>query len=271
MCEESIQLARRSASSLREVDRLPALLAIGLHEQLLGRDCFAAEHTGKQRLQLAAARLAHHLADAPPGQLLAAFRQPFLVVAVEEPEAVLAVDVGDPRRHIIHDQPELGFARAQRLLRLLQAMDVVHQHERAGDLALRAHVGHDADGHPASHAIGARHEPVEGGRFAAQCTRQHDLCALVDAVADDIAQAQLGDLLGGQPEVMQEGAIDVLTALVAIDVGHRRRHAVHDRAQLRFARRQGILGLFQVGDVMADDVIALDRSVEPEIGNDAVA
>ena len=88
---------------------------------------------------------------------------------------------------------------------------------------------------------------------------------------DDVAQSELGHLLRGQPEIMQEGAIDVLAALVAVDVRHRRGHAVHDRAQLRFARGQGVLRLLQVGDVVADDIVALDRPVETEVGDDAIA
>ena len=90
-------------------------------------------------------------------------------------------------------------------------------------------------------------------------------------MANDIAQAKLRHLLGGEPEVVQERAIDVLAALVAIDVRDRRRHAVHDRAQLRFARSQCVLRLLQVGDVVPDGVVALDRAVEAEVGNDAVA
>ena len=186
-------------------------------------------------------------------------------------EAVVAVDVRHARRHVVHDEPQLRLARAQRFLRLLQPMDVVHQHERAGDLALRAHVRNDADGHPPAHAVGARDEAVERRRFAAQRAREHHLRALIDAVTDDVAQAQLRHLLRREPEVVQEGSVDVLAALVAVDVGHRRRHAVHDRAQLRFARGQGILRLLEVGDVVADDVVALDRAVEAEVGNDAVA
>ena len=150
----------------REVDRFPALLAVGLRQELLGRDRLAAQHPRKQRLELTPARLADDLADATAGELLAALGEPLLVVAVDEPEAIVPVDVRHARRHVVHDEPELGFARAQRLLGLLQAMDVVHQHERAGDLALCAHVRNDADGHPPPHAIRAGDQAVERRRLA---------------------------------------------------------------------------------------------------------
>jgi hypothetical protein len=57
-----------------------------------------------------------------------------------------------------------------------------------------------------------------------------------------------------------------VAALVAVDVRDRRRHAVHDRAKLRLARRQRILRELEVGDVVARDVLALDRAVEIEVG-----
>ena len=81
-------------------------------------------------------------------------------------------------------------------------------------------------------------------------------------MADDVAQAQLAHLLGGQPEVLEERPIDVVTMLLAIDIGDRRRHAVHDDAQLRLARRESVLRFLHVGDVVADDVDALDAAVE---------
>ena len=103
------------------------------------------------------------------------------------------------------------------------------------------------------------HEPVERRRFALERARQHRLRALVDALPDDVAQAQVADLLDRQAEVLQERAIDVVAALVAVDVRDRRRHAVHDRAKLRFARGQCILRELQIGDVVADDVFAAHR------------
>ena len=72
-------------------------------------------------------------------------------------------------------------------------------------------------------------------------------------------------LLRRQAEELKERAVDVMAALVAIDVRHRRGHAVHDRAQLALARGQRVLRLLQVGDVVADDVLALDRPVEVQV------
>ena len=160
---------------------------------------------------------------------------------------------------------------AQRFLRLLQAVDVVHQHERAVHVAGRRRVGNHADGHPAPRAARARHQPIEGGRLALERARQHRLRAGVDAVADHVAQAHARHLLRGQSEILQERPVDVLAALVAVDVGDRCRDAVHDRAQLRFARGQRFLRFLQVGDVVADDVIALDRRVEVHVRDDLVA
>ena len=85
---------------------------------------------------------------------------------VEETKARIAVDVRHARRHVVHDQPQLGLAGAQRLLRLLEAVDVVHQHERAVHIARRRRVGHDADGHPAPRAARAGDQAIERGRFA---------------------------------------------------------------------------------------------------------
>src|SRR4030081_139585 len=86
-----------------------------------------------------------------------------------------------------------------------------------------------------------------------------------------VAQAERADLLAAQHEILQKWFVDVLAALVAIDIGHRGRDAVHDRAQLRFARGQGGLCLLQVGDVVADDVVALEGPVEVHVREDAVA
>ena len=94
-----------------------------------------------------------------------------------------------------------------------------------------------------------------------QRTGEHRLRTGVDAMPDHITQSERADLLGAQPEILQEWFVDVLTALVAVEIGHRRRDAVHDRAQLRFARGERVLRLLQVGDVVADDVVALDRPV----------
>src|SRR3984893_11262279 len=88
---------------------------------------------------------------------------------------------------------------------------------------------------------------------------------------DHVAQSERADLLGAQPEILQKWLVDVLTALVAVEIGHRRRNAIHDRAQLRFARGQGVLRLLQVGDIVADDVVALDGPVEAHVREDAVA
>src|SRR6202171_5610689 len=88
---------------------------------------------------------------------------------------------------------------------------------------------------------------------------------------DHVAQSERADLLGAQPEILQKWFVDVLAAFVAIEIGHPRRDAVHDRAQLRFARGQGVLRLLQVGDVVTDDVVALDGPVEVHVREDAVA
>ena len=190
---------------------------------------------------------------------------------VDEAEAEVAVDVGDARRDVVHDEPQLGLGRAQRLLRLLQAVDVVHQHERAVHLARGGGVRHDADRHPAAHAVRARNEPVERGRLALERARDHRLRALVDPVADDVAQAELRDLLRRQAEVLEERPVDVVAVLVVVDVRDRCRHAVHDRAELRFARGEGVLRFLEVADVVADDVLALGRPVVIEVGNAAGA
>ena len=150
-------------------------------------------------------------------------------------------------------------------------MVVVHQHEGAVDHASRRGIRHDADRHPPANRIRARHQPLERRRFALQRARQQRLRARIDAVADDVAQAKLGNLLRGQAEILQERPVDILAALVPVDIGNRRRHAVHDRAQLRFPRSQRVLCLLQVGDVVADDVITLDRRVEAHVRDDLVA
>ena len=90
-------------------------------------------------------------------------------------------------------------------------------------------------------------------------------------MADDVAQAHLDGLILGQPEELQERAVDVMAAFVAVDVRDRCRHAVHDRAQLAFACGQRVLCLFQVRDVVADDVEALHRAVELGVRDDAAA
>ena len=251
----------------RKVNRFPALLAVRLRELLFGRHRFAGEHAIEQRPQLVRALVADHVGDLPPRELLPALAQPFLVVPIEEAVAIVAVDVRHPRRHVVHDEAQLRLRRAQRLLRLLQAVDVVHQHERAVHFAGGRGIGHHANRHPAPHAVRARHQPVEGRGFALHRARQHRLRALVDAVPDDVAQPHLVDLLRRQPEELQERAVHVMAALVAIDIRHRRRHAVHDRAQLAFARGQRVLHLLEIGDVVADDVLALDGSVVAHVGH----
>ena len=86
-------------------------------------------------MQLTRTRVADHFADAPSGHVLAALREPLFVVAVQESEARVAVDVGHACRHVVHDEAQLGFARTQRLLGLLQPVDVVHEHECAAHFA----------------------------------------------------------------------------------------------------------------------------------------
>ena len=222
----------------RKVHRFPALLAIGLNEELLGGNGFAGENSRQERLQLRRPRFAQNLGHRPAGQILAALGEPFLVVPVEEPIAVFAIDISHASRHVVHDQPQFGLAGAQRFLRLLQAMDVVHQHECAVHLARRRRVGDHADGHPSLCSTGPRNETVERRRFTVQGAGQHRLCARVNAVPDHVAKAQRADLLGAQAEILQKWPVDVLTALVAIEIGHRRRDAVHDRPQLRSRARR---------------------------------
>ena len=79
-------------------------------------------------------------------------------------------------------------------------MDVVHQHERAVHFAARRGIRHDTDRHPPAGAIRAGDEPVEGRGLAFERTGQHRLGALVDPVADDIAQAHAPHLLGVSPK-----------------------------------------------------------------------
>ena len=104
-----------------------------------------------------------------------------------------------------------------------------------------------------------------------QRARNHRLRAGVDGIADHVLQTQARDLLRVQSKVLEERPVDVQAKLVLIDVCHRSRHAVHDRAQLRFARREGVLRLLQVRDVVTDDVVALDRRIEAHVGNDLVS
>ena len=249
----------------RVVHRLPALLADRLREQLLDRHRLALQHALEQRAHLREALAADDVGHRAAVELVALQAEPFLVVAVEEPVAVVAVDVGDARRHVVHDEPQLGFGRAQRFLRLLQAVDVVHQHERARHVAGRRRVGHHADRHPPRLAVGARDEAIELGRLALERAGDLRLRALEDGGPDHVAQTQRRDLLRGDAEVLQQRAVDVLAALGAVDVGDRRRHAVHHRAQLALARRQRVLRDLEVGDVVQHDVDALDRAVDPVI------
>ncbi len=255
----------------RVMDRLPLRVADRLRKLELGRHDFAGQHAVEQRLQHLEARVAGDVGNRAPGQVVAAQAQPFLVVSVQKPVAIFAIDVRHARRHVVHDEPQLAFRRAQRFLRLLQAMDVVHQHERAVDFAGRTGIRHDADRHPAARAVRAGHEAVERRRLALERARQHRLRALVDALPDDVAQPQVADLIDRQAEVLEERPIDVMAALVAIDVRDGRGHAVHDRAKLRFARGQCILRELEIGDVVADDVLAAHRAVEIEIGHAARA
>src|SRR4029079_6963334 len=102
----------------RVVNRLPSLLAVRLHQHLLGRYRLAGKHAVHQRLQLPRAGIADDFADLPTGQVLATFRQPFLVVRVEEAETRFPVDVGDAGGNVVHDQPELPLAGAEGFLRL---------------------------------------------------------------------------------------------------------------------------------------------------------
>ena len=192
MCEESIQLARRQrvlvallvvhvrvhgvdaddpafrVAVRRVMDGFPALLADRLREQLLDRDRLALQHALQQRAHLGEALAADDVGHGAAGELVALQAEPFLVVAVEEPIAVLAIDVRDARRHVVHDEAQLRFGRAQRFLRLLQSVDVVHQDERARHVAGRRRIGHDADRHPPRLAVGARDEAIEFGRLAVE-------------------------------------------------------------------------------------------------------
>src|ERR1700676_1117485 len=93
-------------------------------------------------------------------------------------------------------------------------------------------------------------------------TASRRLRAGVDAMPDHVAYAKRANLLRVQPEILQKWFVDVLTALVTIEVRDGSRDAIHDAAQLRFRGGERVLRLLQVGDVMADDVITLDRSVE---------
>ena len=186
-------------------------------------------------------------------------------MSIQEPVAILAIDVRDARRHVVHDQAQLGFRRPQRFLRLLQAVDVVHQDERARHLAGRRRIGNDADRHPARNAERPRDQPVEFGRLAVERPGDLRLRAFVDARTDDVGQPQRRHLACREPEVLQQRPVDVLATLGAIDVGHRRRHAVHHRPQLAFPRRQRVLRALEVGDVVEDDVDALDRAVDPVV------
>ena len=184
---------------------------------------------------------------------------------------IVAIDVGDARGHVVHDEPQLRFGRAQGFLSLLQPVNVVHEDERARHLAGRCCVRHDADRHPAGDAVRSGHQPVELGRLPVEGARHDRLRAFVDVGTDDVVHSKRGDRLGGQPEVLQERAVDVLAALVAIDVGDRRGHAVHDRSQLTLARGERVLRDLEIGDVVADDVDALDRPVDPVVRHHAAA
>ena len=249
----------------RVVDRFPALLADRLREQLLDGDGLALQHALEQRAHLREPLVADDVGHRAARELVALQPEPFLVVAVQEPVVIVAIDVRDARRHVVHDEPQLRLGRAQRFLRLLQSVDVVHQHERARHVARRRRIGNHADRHPARLAVGAGNEAVEFRRLAVERAGDDRLRAFEDGRADDVAQPQRRDLVRVDAEVLQQRPVDVLAALGAIDVGDRRRHAVHDRAQLALARRQRVLRDLEVGDVVQHDVDALDRAVDPVV------
>ena len=190
-------------------------------------------------------------------------------MAVEEPVAIVAINVGNARRHVVHNQPQFDLRRAQCVLRLLESVNIVHQHERAMNFPRCRRVGHDADRHPAPDAIRPRHQPIERRRLAVQRAGQHLLRTFVDCRPEDIAQTHRRHLLDCYPEILQERAVDVTAALVMVEIGNGRRHTVHDRSELRLTLRQRLLSLFQVRDVMTDNVKALDRPIEFQVGYDA--
>ena len=136
----------------RVVDGLPALARPAAARSSCSTETVSPSST-RSRQRLASARSAPRRRRRRPGGPVTSLRfeaQPLLVVPVHEPVAVVAVDVGHARRHVVHDEPQLGFRCAQRFLRLLQAVDVVHQDERAVHVARRRRVGDHADRHPAA-------------------------------------------------------------------------------------------------------------------------
>ena len=81
--------------------------------------------------------LADDFSDTTSGEIAPACAKPFFIVAIEESITIVAIDVRHARWHIVHDEPQLAFGCAQRFLRLLQPVDVVHQHESANDFTRR--------------------------------------------------------------------------------------------------------------------------------------
>ncbi len=226
MCDDSIELARLQRF-------LVALLIVDVGVHRIDTDDVAFAHRGSahsgstpsaarrsaatsscsvetvspcrtrvhERLQLARTLSPTTSPSRRPGQLLAAFRQPFLVVPVDEAQATVAVDVGDARRHVVHDEPQLGLARRARL-------PAPASGRGCRSSARTRRTPRPQARRPArrgSSSSGAT-PPAPGtsrsndGRLALQRARQHRLRTGIDAVADDVAQAKLGDALAVSPK-----------------------------------------------------------------------
>ena len=190
-------------------------------------------------------------------------------VPVDVVAALVAIDVGDRRRHAVHDRAQLRFARGQRVLRELEVGDVVADDVFARDDAVEVQVRHAARADPARAADDVDHRALVGERLALhravaigrQRLRTFDARALPRALAEH--------LVAGEAVQVEERLVDEHVMALGIEVDDRLGDVVGEQPQLLFARRERLLGVLQVVDVVFGAIQPAHLAGRIEVGRDA--
>ena len=184
-----------------------------------------------------------------PHQLGGIEPQPLPVGAVREGDLLLAVDVGDQRRHVVRDGAQAHLALGLAQLRLLQRGDVEGHDVEAQDPPLQVLVRDQVDLEVAGPCRAAA--PATGKRAASPASTlgRKGSVLRVHRLAHRGAQGHAVERAVAQAGHLPRPAVAVEAVLLAIEIPHQGRDAVGDVAQPLLLLAQGLADVDLVGDV----------------------
>jgi hypothetical protein len=239
---------------------------------LVGRGFPAVEHLLRALGDPGGVLRAHDLGGRAADQVL----QPRVALqremAVREHHPPVAVEVGDGVGDVVGEEPQLGLAVAQPLLRGLHVVDVDAHAVIAVEGAVGAEDRHQADEVPAPRRVGGPHQALVVDGLAA---KQLLLRRLEEAGgvlgAQDVGHRAPGQVLGLHPAQRLEHLVAEHVAEPGVDHGDGAGQVLEEEAQLRFLPLQRLAHAVVAVHVEHERVEALHRAVGGEVRHEVHA